>query len=491
MNLKAIDLCHSTHLIELPDFSKAFNLEKAYLNNCSSLRKVHQSILSLQKLQVLELEQCVSLTSLTSDSQLTSLHHLSLSGCSRLKEFSIPSQNLRFLNLFKTAINEWPSSMGPLFKLEHLDLRWCKGLKNLPSNFFNGLHSLQELWLDGCSNMIELPQNMIDLCSLRQLSIAGIAIQRLPESMKHLSSLSYFELRDCKRLQFLPELPPFVELIDASDCSSLKTVVTSSDAENESSGDVKYTRFQNCMNLDEDSVKAILGNVMTHIRKSVSGLMENFNGEYDQTEVVYPGNRVPKWFKYKTTQASITVDLSSAPDSIDWGLVFCVVASPSQSIRCEGYFKINGESSDDDDDDGNDKDGSIFYHIDASKLESDHVSLWYNAGFCSMLHQRIKERRGNNGKLKILCKMNVFVWDKDRRKWERQRDHCKEIRECGVCPTYVSEYQSFIEEIKNGAGYRCSYDKEEDGFVFPRFPATNTWKKGTQGLKDLVFLKET
>lgn len=243
-HLKKIDLSNSKYLLELPDFSKASKLEEVVLYGCKSLLNVHPSILCLNKLMRLNLFYCKALTSLRSDTHLRSLRDLFLGGCSRLKEFSVTSENMKDLTLTSTAINELPSSIGSLKKLETLTLDDCKSLNSLPNRIANlrslrhlhihgctqldatnlhilvsGLESLETLKLQECRSLVEIPDNISILSSLRQLLLVGTDIERFPVSIKHLSNLEKLDIRDCKRLHCLPELPLSLKELHATNCS--------------------------------------------------------------------------------------------------------------------------------------------------------------------------------------------------------------------------------------------------------------------------------
>lgn len=132
MNLKEVHLGESKHLIELPDFSKAQNLEILNLSYCESLCHVHPSILSLPSLSDLNLLHCKELKSLQSENHLKSLQHLSVDGCFNLKEFALSSEELTRLFLQDTGIEMLDSSIGRLNKLRMLDLNGST-LKILPT----------------------------------------------------------------------------------------------------------------------------------------------------------------------------------------------------------------------------------------------------------------------------------------------------------------------------------------------------------------------
>ncbi|XP_027906170.1 TMV resistance protein N-like isoform X2 [Vigna unguiculata] len=84
-SLKVLNLSHSMHLIETPDFSRIQCLEQLILKDCPRLRKVHQSIGCLYNLILLNLKDCTSLRNLpVGIYMLKSLRTLILSGCSKI-----------------------------------------------------------------------------------------------------------------------------------------------------------------------------------------------------------------------------------------------------------------------------------------------------------------------------------------------------------------------------------------------------------------------
>jgi len=58
--------------------------------------------------------------------------------------------------------------------------------------------------------------------SLRRLDLSGTTIRSLPESIKDLGLLIDLNLRNCKMLQTLPELPSHLWSLDVSFCYSLQ-----------------------------------------------------------------------------------------------------------------------------------------------------------------------------------------------------------------------------------------------------------------------------
>ncbi|XP_020880059.1 disease resistance protein RPS6 [Arabidopsis lyrata subsp. lyrata] len=110
-----MDLSGSLNLKEIPDLSKATNLETLNLNGCSSLVELPSSILNLNKLTDLNMAGCTNLEALPTG-KLESLIHLNLAGCSRLKIFPDISNKISELIINKTAFEIFPSQL----RLENL-----------------------------------------------------------------------------------------------------------------------------------------------------------------------------------------------------------------------------------------------------------------------------------------------------------------------------------------------------------------------------------
>ncbi|KAI9071082.1 hypothetical protein K1719_046957 [Acacia pycnantha] len=403
VNLKVVDLCGSSQLMELPDFSKALNLEHIDLSFCSSLCYVHPSILSLHKLNTLNLSCCSELKSLCNSSLLESLSNLSVDYCLSLEEFSLLSEKIEELDLTRTGIEILHPSIGQLKKLKSLSLN-CSKLKNLPIKelccltslaklilyncgnvvdkqklrilFDASLHSLQDLSLEGFSNLAELPDNIGALTSLHCLSLSGSSVESLPASIKHLSKLKTMKLRGCRRLRSLPELPPYMTYLDATDCTSLETAFRMP---------FNYRMYScllvNCMKLDELSLNGILINSYFAMMRC---LYFDKSAVYCFSGVCYPGRSVPLWFgNNRTANASIAIQLAPHFHS-SLGFVFSVIVSEftsNNSFRYtfeKGsfrlYYRLHLEEGEEIREPSNWQYCSP-RHSDFSK--SDHVLLWY------------------------------------------------------------------------------------------------------------------
>lgn len=314
MNLKKIDLSHSKHLIEVPDLSKAPNIEILDLEGCSSIDKlpelprnvkelclnataikqVPSSIERLFDLHTLDLIDCKRLECLpTSICRLKSLESLDLSGCSKLEslpEILEPMENLTFLYLRETAIKEIPSSLENLNGLEVLNLDMSKNLEFIHEKIFK-LTRLEHLILSGCSklenlpslsvcfhqliyldltdsNILEVPEWFGLLSSLQRLDLVGTFIEEMPPSIKGLSNLAYLDVSNCKNLRSLPELPLSLVFFSALGCTSLETVPSSRTALTQGLDqfrDFGNFVFFNCLKLDQNSRNNIMDDAQLRI----------------------------------------------------------------------------------------------------------------------------------------------------------------------------------------------------------------------------------
>ena len=180
-NLKRLILHWAMKLKELPDLSGAIRLEELYLSGCSSLRSLHSSIFSLPKLQILDLNSCISLAILPSNSER------------RLHSSLWRNSELKFLYMRGCEKLENIAELPPF--LTTLDVSFSKSLKTLP----NLPLSLQTLNTSFC-----------------------VSLESLPELPPLLSTLN---VSACYSLQIPPNLPLSLQIVNLCDCTLLQTLV--------------------------------------------------------------------------------------------------------------------------------------------------------------------------------------------------------------------------------------------------------------------------
>ncbi|XP_024196334.1 TMV resistance protein N [Rosa chinensis] len=138
----------------------------------------------LEMLVIVDLSDCEFLTKTLDFSQVPKLERLILKGCKRLSDIH--------------------PSIGDLKGLISLNLQGCESLTTLPPSIKLG--SLMTFILSGCSKLKRFPEIGENMKNLLELHLDGTAIVELPTSIKHLTSLSLLNLKDCKLLQSLPDV---------------------------------------------------------------------------------------------------------------------------------------------------------------------------------------------------------------------------------------------------------------------------------------------
>ncbi|XVF81807.1 hypothetical protein PTKIN_Ptkin15bG0185800 [Pterospermum kingtungense] len=204
VNLRVLDLCACKKLREIPNLSRAINLNELLCSGCKNL-------VELPRMQ-----------------HLRHLKWLDLSYCSELKHFPEVPRFLSKLNLCHTGVEEVPDSIGDLQQLRELSLI-CSSVIKISSNL-SRLNSLAELDLHGCqiTEFPKVPGNLVNLClcstqieevpsyigcldNLRRLDMSNTRIQNLPSSIVRLDALKVIVLSDCPNITTFPNFPEKIE----------------------------------------------------------------------------------------------------------------------------------------------------------------------------------------------------------------------------------------------------------------------------------------
>ncbi|KAK0592430.1 hypothetical protein LWI29_018944 [Acer saccharum] len=350
--LKTIKLSYSHNLIETPDFTWVPNLEMLDLEGCTRLRKVHDSVGLLERLTILNLKGCKNLVSFPSNvSRLLKI--LNLQGCSKLDHLP---QNLGELEVLEeldageTAIRQVPPSIARLSNLKSLSFCGCKvqGWRSifLPRKYLDsmclslpclsGLFSLKSLDLsDSGLSDGSLPSDLGSLCSLKELKLSNNNFVSLPDSIKRLSKLQILYVENCHRLQSLPELPPEITFVRATDCISLEDV---SNALRGSTSPWFALHLFNCLKLHENLGQE--NNLAIVLLKQY--LQQPVNPSY-QFHIRLPGFDIPEWFSCKNDGNSVEIGLP--PDWLNddfMGIAMCGVFEPAlENLDCSVEMRCN------------------------------------------------------------------------------------------------------------------------------------------------------
>ncbi|XP_028785154.1 putative disease resistance protein At4g11170 [Neltuma alba] len=335
VSLQEIDLSGSKQLQELPNLSKCLNLKVVELEQCESLCSVHSSILSLYSLVELNLRDCKKLESLKSELHLRSLEYIDVFRCWNLKEFSVSSDELRDLELDETGIEILHSSVARSSNLKSIGLRGLR-LVNLPDQL-SCLTSLNALRLYDCEIIDDLKLHIFfdGMLALREVTLKRCGnIIDLPSNTKHLLGLRSLDVMGCRRLRSLPELPPSIATLIADDCKSLEIVSTW-----RSSGDQMHFRFNNCVQLIEQSLHNIMEAAaysipycLLHKYKYMGDCsIHKYNRSLHRYTICVTGSKVPEWIKYRAAQSSVTIELPQISDLTSF--FFCIVVDVHSEIN--------------------------------------------------------------------------------------------------------------------------------------------------------------
>ncbi|CAL0299888.1 unnamed protein product [Lupinus luteus] len=478
-NLVRIDLTECKQLKNLPDLCKATKLQWVNLSGCESLRDVHPSILSLDTLETLIVDNCKKLKCLKGEKHLKSLRTISVDGCTNLKEFAVSSDSMTKLDLRNTGIEKLNSSIGRLTTLTWLNLEGLR-LRNLPNELsyiqhlkelrisscrlvidrqklhvlFDGLITLQKLHLKDCCNLNELPDNINNLSLLYELRLDGSSVKVLSESIRHLKNLEILSLKGCTKLQSLPELPLLIKEFNAVNCGSLVTVSTLNTFGERMIGRDKFISFQNCKKLDGSSLRRIMLGAYLTIMKAVTeniyvrtyGLkVHSYN--YTSIKVCFPGSKVPEQFTSQTRDSSVPIKFPS--DSNYLGIVLCAVLSPFEGMKkngakiyCQCYLADGRKLGH----------ASAWYHKAIPDLNSDHVFMWYDAFHFDSIF------RSHETQVSF-----VFYLTITNDKGEREILNLG-TKECGICLIFDPESQHIatITELETSDENRCNEVRNQE-----------------------------
>ncbi|KAL1192867.1 Protein VARIATION IN COMPOUND TRIGGERED ROOT growth response [Cardamine amara subsp. amara] len=354
--LKILDLRESHNLKEVPDLSKAPNLEELDFELCSSLVELPSSIRNLNKLLKLNMAYCHSLETLPTGFNLKSLDYLNFDGCGELRNFPEFSTNISVLKLYGTKIEgfpynlglenlielviskpyssgkqwerlkpltpfmamlsptltklelwympdlvEFPSSFQNLNQLKRLTIGYCRNLETLPTGI--NLKSLDDLHLKGCSRLRRFPEISTNISFLY---LSGTGIEEVPWWIEKFSNLILLRMRGCRRLKcvflHISKLK-HLEIVDFSDCGAL-TRVDLSDYSRKLAMEVDKVPEKASSSLSDDYVPKATLDFMGCFKLDKDTLIQQQSMSFNY--MILPGEEVPSYFTHRTTEDSLT-----------------------------------------------------------------------------------------------------------------------------------------------------------------------------------------
>ncbi|CAI8597769.1 unnamed protein product [Vicia faba] len=404
-SLMILDLDKSKHLVEIPDLSRAPNLQVVSLRYCESLCQLHPSIFSAPKLRELYLSGCTKIESLKNDIYTESLQILDLSESSSLAEFLVTSDEMMELSLWGA---EYLVTAEEMLEL------------SLGGTVVHGFSSLTKLHLTGCSqiNTSSLWLILDGTPSLRRLNLRKCHnLETLPGNIHNNSMLETLDLVGCRKLKYLPKLPVSLQCLLAINCFHLDTISTQ---------------------------RSILENMLHKLHSPDENMLHNM----PQRKVAlfsFPGDRVPSEFYFHTTKDSIVIP--PIPKYGLCGFVICIIFSGGMNVDlgeviCTIY-QHTGEIGE----------YTPLYWLDA--LHSDHVSLGCIGCYDSNWVKAESESGGDHYNLSFQFSCCQYFGMKSNR-----------IIGCGVIPVYNLNYSGVeIFEIQSNSQLSDESDDNELQFL--------------------------
>ncbi|GMN61823.1 hypothetical protein TIFTF001_030911 [Ficus carica] len=187
-------------------------------------------------------------------------------------------------------------------RIQLLLISECSKLKSLPLPLSSVLNLVQRLCLKG-TLVSKIPDSLFSCFTpMLCLELSRTNIMRIPENIKF-SKLRKLDIRGCRFLQSLPELPLTMEEVHASGCTSLKmvsnllTALTQPPTDRVNLG-VAFS-FMDCLKLEHQ-------NLMSEFQMRASLIATEFALKKTPdkscpptTKMCYPGDNIPEWFIYQ------------------------------------------------------------------------------------------------------------------------------------------------------------------------------------------------
>ncbi|XP_010441154.1 PREDICTED: disease resistance protein TAO1-like isoform X2 [Camelina sativa] len=257
-NLKKLDVTGSKNLKQLPVLSYIQNLDELILEQCMRLTGIPKSIGKRSTLGRLNLSyyggpktpmgvvirkvsetQCITLEFPTAKLDLELMNisiagdikfHFS-AGCEGYAEYFSFCSEQKVHGTRTVSVHQAPRLISEFNKSTSLNIRRFSYKENSrPVTFHNFpyISGLEELKLVNL-NIQKLSDAIGHFEFLEKLDFSGNDFESLPEDMNRLSRLKTLCLRNCSKLEELPELKQ-VQSLTLSNCRSLRSLVKPSDA---------------------------------------------------------------------------------------------------------------------------------------------------------------------------------------------------------------------------------------------------------------------
>ncbi|XP_056864829.1 protein VARIATION IN COMPOUND TRIGGERED ROOT growth response-like isoform X1 [Raphanus sativus] len=316
--LKEVNLWGSENLKEIPDLSRATNLEKLYLCYRLSWVKIPSSMQIFNNLTKVE-------------TLPTPINHETTKGL-HVAEFCM--DNLKFEKLvegiqplmcmgtmlptslkvlFLSDISnmvELPFSIQNLNNLTDMKIIRCMDLEILPTGI--NLVSLERLNLNGCSRLKTFPDISRNISSLY---LEETAIEEVPPWTENFSKLKYLLMQRCGKLEYVylnVSKLKHLELVNFSHCGEL----TGADLSGYPSGtalegEIIGTELQASSSIPDNNVPKVEFSFINCFKLDEEDVLQQLSYE----KLILSGEEMPLYFTHRTTGTSMAFPLAQTPHS--------------------------------------------------------------------------------------------------------------------------------------------------------------------------------
>ncbi|KAL6204775.1 hypothetical protein ACLB2K_022042 [Fragaria x ananassa] len=149
----------------------------------------------------------------------------------KLLPTGFPSEKLVQLDLCGSHIKHLWKGFRCVDKLKSIDLKDSASLIETPD--FTGVPNLEKLILEGCSKLIEIPENIGNVECLEESDISGTAIRKMPSSIVYLKNLKELSCVGCDGqlstsllFPYLPEVCPGTGVLSPASFSGFSSLMS-------------------------------------------------------------------------------------------------------------------------------------------------------------------------------------------------------------------------------------------------------------------------
>ncbi|KAL1199597.1 Disease resistance-like protein DSC2 [Cardamine amara subsp. amara] len=144
------------------------------------------------------------------------------------------------------------------------------------------------------------------LTSQLSISFSGYGLKTIPDCIRHLSGLIKLDIRACRNLEALPQLPGSLLSLDAANCKSLRRIECSFQ------NPEICLNFAGCVNLNQEARE----------------LIQTSSCKY----AILPGVQVPEFFTHQSTSSSLTINFSPRPLLSFFKFKACILPSKGNNL---------------------------------------------------------------------------------------------------------------------------------------------------------------